>query len=122
MPSRIVPMLHVPDVKAAVAWYQTLGFVLRSTHEAPGCPMDWASLIYGTSEVMLSAGGKAAPVPRRDVDLYVHTDDLDECFQSIAPKAEIVEGLHQTEYGMREFIIKDLNGFWLTFGQPFQDG
>jgi uncharacterized glyoxalase superfamily protein PhnB len=122
MPPRIVPMLHVPDVKATVAWYQSLGFDLRSTHELPSCPMDWASLTFGTSEVMFSAGGKAASAPRRDVDLYVHTDDLDECFQSIAQKAEIVEGLHQTEYGMREFIIKDLNGFWLTFGEAVKDG
>jgi len=29
-----------------------------------------------------------------------------------------VEGLHDTFYGMREFIIRDLNRFWITFGQP----
>jgi len=23
-------------------------------------------------------------------------------------------------YGMREFIIRDINGFWVTFGQPVQ--
>ena len=23
--------------------------------------------------------------------------------------------------GMREFIVKDLNGFWLTFGQPLEN-
>ncbi len=23
-------------------------------------------------------------------------------------------------YGMREFIIRDCNGFWITFGQPIQ--
>ena len=30
----------------------------------------------------------------------------------------MVEDLHDTFYGMREFIIRDLNGFWITFGQP----
>jgi hypothetical protein len=29
-----------------------------------------------------------------------------------------VEGLHDTFYGMREFIIRDLNRFWITFGSP----
>jgi len=24
----------------------------------------------------------------------------------------------QEFYGMREFIIRDCNGFWITFGQP----
>ena len=28
-----------------------------------------------------------------------------------------VNALHDTFYGMREFIIRDLNRFWVTFGQ-----
>jgi hypothetical protein len=28
-----------------------------------------------------------------------------------------VEDLHDTFYGMREFILRDCNGFWITFGQ-----
>jgi uncharacterized glyoxalase superfamily protein PhnB len=122
MPAKIVPMMHVPDVRAAVAWYESIGFVVQATHEEPGCPMDWASLVFGASEIMLSAGGKAASSPRRDFDLYVHVDDLEAQFQAIAPKAQVVEALHATEYGMREFIVKDLNGFWLTFGQPLKKG
>jgi hypothetical protein len=94
-------MIHVPDVKATVAWYESIGFVVGATHEEPGCPMDWASLRFGASEVMLSAGGKPPTSPRRDFDLYVHVDTLEEHFHAVAPKAEIVEGLHATEYGMR---------------------
>ncbi len=121
MKTRVVPMVHVPDVKATVAWYQSIGFELRATHEEPGCAMDWASLLHGTSEVMLSAGGVPASSPRRDVDLYVHVDDIDARYSAIAEKAEVVETPHSTEYGMREFIVKDLNGFWLTFGQPLKN-
>ena len=113
-------MVNVPDVRATVAWYESIGFAVRATHEEPGCPMDWASLFLGTSEVMLSAGGKPASSPRRDVDLYVHVDDVDQRYEAIAQKAEVLEAPHPTEYGMREFIIKDLNGFWLTFGQPLK--
>lgn len=120
MPTKIIPMVHVPDVKATVAWYQSIGFMLRATHEQPGCPMDWASLLLGTSEVMLSAGGEPASSPRRDVDLYVYVDDVDAHYGAIARKAEVVEAPHSTEYGMREFIVKDPNGFWLTFGQPLK--
>jgi catechol 2,3-dioxygenase-like lactoylglutathione lyase family enzyme len=114
-------MLNVPDVRATVAWYESLGFDVRATHEEPGCPMDWASLLLGASEVMLSAGGTPASLPRRDVDLYVHVEDLDQRYEAIAAKVEVVEGPHSTEYGMREFIVKDLNGFWLTFGQPLEN-
>jgi catechol 2,3-dioxygenase-like lactoylglutathione lyase family enzyme len=114
-------MVNVPDVKASIAWYESIGFAVRATHEEPGCPMDWASLLFGTSEVMFSAGGTPASSPRRDVDLYVHVDDLDQRFAAIATRAEVVEAPHSTEYGMREFIIKDLNGFRLTFGQPLNN-
>ncbi len=33
---------------------------------------------------------------------------------------KVVEGLYDAFYGMREFIIRDINGFWITFGQPIQ--
>ncbi len=117
---RVVPMVNVPDVKATIAWYESIGFTVRGTHEEPNCQMDWASLLLGSSEVMFSAGGRPATSPRRDVDLYVHVDDVDERFEVVAKKADVVEAPHATEYGMREFIVKDLNGFWLTFGQPLE--
>jgi len=31
-----------------------------------------------------------------------------------------VEDPHDTFYRMREFIIRDFNGFWITFGQSVQ--
>jgi hypothetical protein len=30
----------------------------------------------------------------------------------------VVEDLHDTFYGMRELIVRDRDGFWVTFGQP----
>lgn len=111
-------MLHVPDVKATLDWYESLGFTVNATHAEDGCDLDWASLSFGNSEIMLSAGGKPSTAPRRDVDLYIHTDQLDELHRRIAPLAEVVEDLHTTFYGMREFIIRDPSDFWLTFGSP----
>lgn len=35
-------------------------------------------------------------------------------------KVQIVEEPHDTFYNMREIIIRDFNGFWMTFGQPVQ--
>lgn len=105
----VIPMIHVPDVQATVAWYEAIGFVTRAVHQEPGCPMDWASLVYGASEIMLSAGGRLSQARRREVDLYVRTDDLDRDFRAISPKAELIEGIHVTHHGMREFIVRDLN-------------
>ena len=45
-----------------------------------------------------------------------------DLYRRIQDQVEVVEGLHDTFYGMREFIIRDLNRFWMTFGQPVQNG
>jgi hypothetical protein len=34
----------------------------------------------------------------------------------------VVEHLHDTFYGMRELIVRNLNGFWIKLGQPLGDG
>lgn len=117
MTSRVVPMLHVPDVAATARWYASIGFTLERTHEDGG-DMLWARLSLGDSALMLNAGGAPSSGERREVDLYVYVEDVREALTRVAPVAEFVEPVHDTEYGMREFIVRDPNRFWLTFGQP----
>lgn len=114
---RAVPMIHVPDVAATARWYVDIGFTLAGSHEDCGQVL-WAHLSCGPSALMLNAGGKPSGAHRREVDLYVYVEDLDQAFARVAPIAECVEPIHDTEYGMREFIVRDPNRFWLTFGQP----
>jgi uncharacterized glyoxalase superfamily protein PhnB len=119
MPERVVPMIHVPDVNATAQWYASIGFEIRSMNrECDHGEIDWALLRLGQSEIMLSLGGHPSSAPRREFDLYTHVDDVDDLRRRLNGKAEIVEDLHNTFYGMREFIIRDCNGFWITFGQP----
>jgi uncharacterized glyoxalase superfamily protein PhnB len=117
MTERIVPMIHVPDVGSTIDWYLSIGFAVRRTGEEDGV-LVWASLVYGESEIMLSCGGKASSAPRREFDLYIHMDRVDQLHEQFKGRVDVVEDLHDTFYGMREFIIRDNNGFWITFGQP----
>lgn len=117
MSIRVTPLLHVPDVTATISWYQAIGFALVATHERGGVT-DWAELELGGSRVMFTEGGRPATRDRRDVDLYVRVGEVEELYGRLKDDIEIVKGLHDTFYGMREFIARDPNGFWLTFGQP----
>jgi uncharacterized glyoxalase superfamily protein PhnB len=110
-------MIHVPDVRKTAAWYETIGFTVAGTHADDG-EMSWARLSFGTTDIMLNEGGRPSDAFRREVDLYVHTDDVDALRARLGDRVEIVEDLHDTFYGMREFIIRDVNRFWITFGQP----
>jgi len=118
VPERIVPMIHVPDVEATANWYASIGFhICAANRECEGGKIDWTLLRLGQSEIMLNAGGLPSSAPRREFDLYIHVNDVNELRTRIEGKAETVEELHETFYGMREFIVRDCNGFWITFGQ-----
>ena len=117
MSERIVPMIHVPDVRATVDWYVDIGFKIVDTYDDGGDGLSFAILELGNSEVMFNQGGVASIHHRREVDLYIYTENIDELFDRLKDRVEVVEPPHDQLYGMREFIIRDLNRFWITFAQ-----
>ena len=118
MTEKSVPMIHVPDVRATVEWYQGIGFKVRNTYGNDEGGLSFAILSFGNSEVMFNQGGRPSTAFRREVDLYVYTDNVDEIYESLKDRVDVIERPHDQFYGMREVTIRDLNRFWVTFGQP----
>ena len=116
MTRNVTPMIHVPDVRAAVEWYRSIGFEAIRWNDQDG-HMDWALLSFGKGEVMFNEGGQPSTAERREVDLYVYVENVDGLYEEVKERVEVVETPHDTFYGMRELIIRDLNRFWITFGQ-----
>jgi uncharacterized glyoxalase superfamily protein PhnB len=110
-------MIHVPDVRATVNWYQDIGFTVNDTYDDGADGLSFAILSFGESEVMFNSGGKPSTQKRREVDLYIYVDRVDDLYERLKDRVEIVEAPHDTFYGMREFILRDINRFWITFGQ-----
>ena len=111
-------MIHVPDVRATVAWYQQIGFDVVSTYgDDTGENFSFAIVKFGETWVMFNTGGESSDARRREVDLYVYTDNVDELYQTLRDRVDVIELPHDTFYGQRELIIRDLNRFWITFGQ-----
>ncbi len=119
MQRTVMPMIRVPDTRATMAWYESIGFNVVDTNEYEG-HIDWVMLAFGEGRVMFTDGGKLTNDFRREVDLYVHVDDVDELHQRLKDRVEIRKEPHDTFYGMRELIIRDLNGFWITFGRNIE--
>jgi len=114
---RAVPMIHVPDVLATVEWYQNIGFTVDNTYGNEADGLSFAVLSFGDSQVMFNQDGHSSTDKRREVDLYVYTDGIDQLYEQLKDKVDVIEGPHDTFYGMREFILRDLNRFWITFAQ-----
>src|SRR6266436_65714 len=119
MSQTVVPMLHVPNVRATVEWYTSIGFKLIGQSEEDG-ELNWAKLSFGNSEIMLNTDGKPSADHRREVDLYITIDNVEDFYRRIKDRVQVVVDLNDTFYGMREFIIRDNNRFWVAFGQPIQ--
>ena len=121
MVKKVVPMVHVRDVRSTVEWYEALGFTVEMTHQEDEGEMLGALLSFGNSELMFNEGGHPTSAHRREVDLYVHVDDVDELYRRLKDRVEVEAELYDAVYGMCEFIIRDLNRFWITFGQAIGD-
>lgn len=117
MPQHVAPMIHVSDVRATVEWYERLGFRVLETFGDGGDGLSFGIVTFGDSRVMFNQGGAASDAPRREVDLYVYADDLEQHHERIRALIPITQPLSDTDYGMREFGVRDLNGFWITFGR-----
>ncbi|HEV7398152.1 MAG TPA: VOC family protein [Pyrinomonadaceae bacterium] len=118
--NRVVPMIHVPNVQATVEWYKNIGFSVNNTYGDEKGGLSFAILSFGSSSVMFNSGGRPSSEHRREVDLYIYVNGVDDIYSRLKDEVEVFEKPHDTFYGMRELIIRDLNRFWITFGQDNQ--
>jgi uncharacterized glyoxalase superfamily protein PhnB len=117
MTQKAVPMIRVPDVLSTIAWYQRIGFTLKRVFEDEG-ETNWALLSFGTSELMFNAGGLPNRESGRDVDLYAQVEDVDALYKQLKDRVDVEAAPYNAFHGMREFVIRDPNGFSVIFGEP----
>src|SRR6266508_2958867 len=103
MTQQVTSMIHVPDVPSTIAWYESVGFTVVDTAEDGGA-VNGALLEFGTGLVMLRSGGQPRNAARREVDLYIHTTDVDDIYARLKGKVTVQEEQHDKFYGMRELI------------------
>ncbi len=108
--------LRVPDVLKTLQWYQSIGFTCLGTHQDPGCEMSWALLDWEGAQFMLYPEGRQNYHERKDGGLYFTVESIDRISELINDKAELIEINPKTEYGRKEIVFKDINGFQVTFG------
>jgi len=117
---KLTPMLYTTDLNGTVDFYvQILGFKCNSLETEWG----WASVTNGDIEIMFSLPNEHIPFdkPTFTGSFYFKTDRVDELWSNLKDKANISYPMENFEYGMREFAIKDNNGYLLQFGQEINE-
>jgi uncharacterized glyoxalase superfamily protein PhnB len=112
------PMLSVNSIDDTILFYRnTLGFECVNRLEG------WAALRKDNVEVMISLPNAHEPFekPMLTGSLYFSSTDVDALWDEIKDRANVVYPLENFFYGMREFAIRDNNGYILQFGQEITD-
>lgn len=114
------PMLAVPDVEAAVAFYaRCFGFERHSLYGEPP--------FYGIVErdgvwINFIKSDSAAGDEGDRGGAYVSVEDVDALYEEVRITDAVVwEPPEDKDYGMRDFIAIDLNGYRLCFGQRIEN-
>ncbi len=121
-------MLIANDLDDTIAFYARLGFECIGTFGEP--ETTWCQVARDDVRLMFNKGDPEphdhgdgvlhADVPEMSGSIYIDVDDVDAFFAETQAKvADAVEWEPTTyPHGMREFAVRDNNGYLLIFGAP----
>lgn len=114
------PVFWVADVRKTIDWYvDQLGF--EETHYVENWQWGQARkdsiyiMFAKIDELKLQAG------PIFTGSIYFNTMDIDAWWNKLKDNGFVYYGIENFEHGMREFAIKDCNGYILQFGQEITE-
>lgn len=119
------PNLIVDDVNKTVDYYTSiLGFTLIASVPETGM-YNWAmSMRDGVTLMFQSLPSIQEDLPALKISskgsmgtLFIKMQGIDSLYQSIKDSADIVVDMRTTFYGMKEFVVRDLNGYFLAFAE-----
>jgi len=106
------PVLHVPDVKAAAAFYRdTLGFTWDFGD-------DTYAVVWRDNSAIHFVQDEGKP---NGIHLFQWVRDVDAYYGEILGRGAVVASEPTDQpYGIREFGVQDLNGVGIIFGQDIE--
>ena len=128
MLKKLTPNMMVEDVRNTLLFYQDiLNFrVVMTLPES--APFDFAIVQRDGVELMFqSRQSLSENVPilagsaiGASQTFYIEVDGINELYQQLRDKVEIVVDLHTTFYGTQELYFRDINGYILSFSEAIQ--
>ena len=114
--------LFVADVDEAVSWYsEALGFELIRTESVDGAGLFAIGVLHGATIMFMRDryyAGQRSELDWRGsgMDIRVMTPDVNAIYERArGAGAQILHDIGDREYGLRDFIMRDPNGFRLRF-------
>jgi uncharacterized glyoxalase superfamily protein PhnB len=116
------PNIYVNDVSSTMTFYRKLGFeAVMMVPEGAEKPV-WAMMQNGNVTMMFESfnniEGRLPEISRESggsLLFYIKVQDIDALFESVKDQVTVLQDPQKTFYGATEFVIKDCNGYVLTF-------
>ena len=112
-------LLNVTDVSRAVDFYRdALGFTCTNQWKNEG-RIRWARVENGAANIMLNEHGELTDSrlerdAYRDTVIYLAVDDADSVYEALQANGYTTSEIFDAEYGLREFHMRDLEGYDLA--------
>jgi len=114
-------LLWVQENQLSAKFYKKIGFdVVRSTDDHSVVKLNGFELtLVSMRDEEPFTNDSMTPDKGRGMYIYVHTDNVDEIYDEFVNKGlQPATTPKNWEWGNREFIIKDPDGYKLCFWQP----
>lgn len=108
----LTPMLQSSDMTRTIAWYRDmLGFECTGLVEG-----EWSCVERDGVKLMFMMNDHVG-APHATATQYFKVDDVDGLWRTLEQRIAAEWGPEDMSYGVREFAIKDPDGYLLSFGQ-----
>jgi uncharacterized glyoxalase superfamily protein PhnB len=109
------------DADAGIEWLERLGFERREVHRHENGAVAHGELTFGGAILMLGTAGVGrepfASLPAGGRLIYIAVDEIDALYahaQEVG--AEVAFAITDTDYGSRDFTLRDPEGNLWSFG------
>jgi hypothetical protein len=110
-------VLKASDLPATIAWYEAAGFAIRGSVPEPD--PTWCEVSRDDLVLQFLAGETPwAGPPQLTGCFYVHPQDVRATYAEIKDRVECEWGVEEREWGTRELVVQDPNGYFITFSEP----
>ena len=114
-----VPVIGTDDIKKSIAYYtKVLGFFSDFEY---GDPVVYAGVKSGNAEIYFTHDPEvihAIKARKINPEIFIWLSDAEKLFKEhVKNGAEIIEPISERAWGAKQYVIKDINGYYLKFAQ-----
>lgn len=117
--TRITPILPVDDIEKTIDYYrETLGFKVQMIWESPETMEATVAVVQSNNfQIMFQKGKTRRQTDIKHSDLYIQLEGLRDLAIQIRGKVGIISDLTTNPQGAEELVIRDCNGYVITFAE-----